>query len=211
MINLGFAVSLAATRATKMEKYLGIIYIIAIIQVTHKSVNSTHRGNFTIVKKVGSERSSRESCLHRIRTSFSPVLVKLWQDSLICRIVGTNEDWGLREKAGRQESATPQKMDSCLSGCVKAPKIQSRKTSHWHGKYPPFPRRACPWLEQGRESSANTARNAHIRAMVPAGGGASLCLSAAPSLRPEGARSARFIRWIPAFAGMARGGMGMAE
>jgi len=26
----------------------------------------------------------------------------------------------------------------------------------------PFPRRACPWLEQGRESSANRARNAHI-------------------------------------------------
>ena len=79
----------------------------------------------------------------------------------------------------------------------------ARKTTYWHGKYPPFPRR--------RESSANTARNAHIRAMAPAGGGASLWLSAAPSLRPEGARSARLIRWIPACAGMARGGMGMAE
>ncbi|MDD9817265.1 MAG: hypothetical protein OXU61_03880, partial [Gammaproteobacteria bacterium] len=57
-----------------------------------------------------------------------------------------------------------------------------------------------------RESSANRARNAHIRAMAAAGGGASLRLSAFPSLRPEGARSARFIRWIPAFAGMARWG-----
>ena len=70
----------------------------------------------------------------------------------------------------------------------------------------PFPRRACPWLEQGRESRAKRARNAHIRAMAAAGGGASIWLSAAPSLRPEGARSARFIRWIPAFAGMARWG-----
>ncbi|MDD9817831.1 MAG: hypothetical protein OXU61_06815, partial [Gammaproteobacteria bacterium] len=62
---------------------------------------------------------------------------------------------------------------------------------------PPFPRRACPWLEQGRESSANRARNAHIRAMAPAGDSANLWPSAFPSLRPEGARSARFIRWIP--------------
>ncbi|MDD9816727.1 MAG: hypothetical protein OXU61_01100 [Gammaproteobacteria bacterium] len=55
--------------------------------------------------------------------------------------------------------------------------------------------------------------------MALAGGGASLWLSAFPSLRPEGARSARFIRWIPApvqargrlCAGMARGGMETAE
>ncbi|MDD9818882.1 MAG: hypothetical protein OXU61_12225 [Gammaproteobacteria bacterium] len=50
--------------------------------------------------------------------------------------------------------------------------------------------------------------------MAPAGDGASLWLSAAPSSRHEGARSARFIRWIPApvqargklCAGMARWG-----
>ena len=76
----------------------------------------------------------------------------------------------------------------------------ARKTTHWHGKYPPFPRR--------RESSANRARNAHIRAMAAAGGGASLWLSAAPSPRPEGARSARFLCWIPACAGMAGWGHG---
>ena len=68
----------------------------------------------------------------------------------------------------------------------------------------PFPRRACPWLEQGRESSANRARNAHIRAMAPAGDSANPWPSAFPSIRHEGARSARFIRWIPACAGMAR-------
>ena len=61
------------------------------------------------------------------------------------------------------------------------------------------------------ESRANRARNAHIRAMAAAGGGASLWLSVASSLRPEGARSARFIRWIPAFAGMARWGHGNGE
>ena len=72
--------------------------------------------------------------------------------------------------------------------------------SYWHGKYPPFPRR--------RESSAKRARNAHIRAMPPAGGGANLWPSAFPSNRHEGARSARFIRWIPACAGMARWGHG---
>ena len=56
------------------------------------------------------------------------------------------------------------------------------------------------------ESRANTARNAHIRAMAPAGDSANLWPSAFPSIRHEGARSARFIRWIPAFAGMARWG-----
>ncbi|MDD9816686.1 MAG: hypothetical protein OXU61_00895, partial [Gammaproteobacteria bacterium] len=54
-----------------------------------------------------------------------------------------------------------------------------------------------------RESSANRARNAHIRALAPVGGGANLWPSAFPSIRHEGARSARFIRWIPACAGMA--------
>ena len=58
------------------------------------------------------------------------------------------------------------------------------------------------------ESSANRARNAHIRMMASAGGGASVWLSAAPSSRHEGARRARFIRWIPACAGMARWGHG---
>ena len=72
----------------------------------------------------------------------------------------------------------------------------------------PFPPITPPWLEQGRESSANRARYAHIRAAAPAGGGANLWPSAFPSSRHEGARSARFIRWIPAFAGMARWGHG---
>ena len=58
------------------------------------------------------------------------------------------------------------------------------------------------------ESRANRARNAHIRAMAAAGDSANLWPSAFPSLRHEGARSARFIRWIPAFAGMARWGHG---
>ncbi|MDD9819250.1 MAG: hypothetical protein OXU61_14140 [Gammaproteobacteria bacterium] len=54
--------------------------------------------------------------------------------------------------------------------------------------------------------------------MAPAGDSANLWPSAFPSIRHEGARSARFIRWIPApvqargklCAGMARWGMGMA-
>jgi len=78
------------------------------------------------------------------------------------------------------------------AGRAKTPRIQSRKKNcplAWHT--PPFPRRACRWLEQGQESSANRARNAHIAEL----GGA------APALK--GARSARFICWIPACAGMA--------
>jgi len=44
--------------------------------------------------------------------------------------------------------------------------------------------------------------------MAPAGDSANLWPSAFPSSRHEGARSARFIRWIPACAGMARWGHG---
>ena len=117
-----------------------------------------------------------------------------------------------RLRAGALVLPTPPQggSDAYETVCVKTLRESrtARKTTRWHGKYPPFPRRACPWLEQGRESSANRARNAHIRGIAAGGGGASLWPPAASSLRPEGARSARVIRWIPACAGMARWGHG---
>jgi len=98
------------------------------------------------------------------------------------------------------------------TGRVKTPNIQNRPKNYPLARQisaiPAFflSFRFFSSFRRKPESRANTARNAHIRAMAAAGGGASLSLSAAPSLRPEGARSARFIRWIPACAGMARWG-----
>ena len=117
-------------------------------------------------------------------------------------------------------------LDSGFPGCVKTPKIQNRTKKFPTGManirqkrheiptqtlisydfecyFPTLQKARIVFTQTGKpESRANRARNAHIRAMAPAGDGASLWLSAAPSSRHEGARSARFICGIPAFAGM---------
>ena len=90
--------------------------------------------------------------------------------------------------------------DSGFPDCVKTPKIQNRPKNYTTGMA--NIRHSRAELAPGWNRGGNPAQ-------IERGTRTLQSRTARPSLK--GARSARFIRWIPACAGMARGGMETAE